>query len=48
MAKIYSKETSNDNKKVKPKAETIDFILNYSRSLSILKTDKFMIEINKN
>ncbi len=48
MAKIYSKNISKENQTVKPKAETIDFILNYSRSLSILKTDNFVIEVNKN
>ncbi len=48
MAKIYSKNISKDNNKVKPEAETINFILNYSRSLSILKTDNFIIEVNKN
>ncbi|WP_193361500.1 hypothetical protein [Aquimarina agarivorans] len=48
MAKIYSKKTSNSNQKITPKAESIEFILNYSRSLSVLKTDNYLIEINKN
>jgi len=48
MAKIYSKNLSKNNSSLKPKAETIDFLLNYSKSLSVLKTDKYIVEINKN
>ena len=48
MAKIYTQQTSKNNDKVMPKAETIDFLLNYSKSISILKSDNYVIEINKN
>ena len=48
MAKIYSKKLPKNNSSLKPKAETIDFLLNYSKSLSVLKTDKYIVEINKN
>jgi len=48
MDKIYSKKISKNNSLLKPNAETIDFLLNYSKSLSVLKTDEFIIEVNKN
>jgi len=48
MAKIYSKENFKTNETLKPKAETIDFLLNYSKSISILKTDNYLFEVNKN
>ncbi|WP_198283134.1 hypothetical protein [Aquimarina agarilytica] len=48
MAKIYSKETSNENQKLKPKAETLNFILNYSKVIDIIKTENFIIQISKN
>jgi len=48
MSKIYSENISKNNSSLKPEKETINFLLNYSKSLSILKTDKFVIELNKN
>lgn len=45
MAKIYSKtslETTND---LKPKEETINFLLNYSKALSVMKSDKVKFEL---
>ncbi len=48
MAKIYSRATSNNFQKLKPKAETISFILNYSKAINIIATDKFIIQIHKN
>ncbi len=48
MAKIYSKATSNNNQKLKPKAETIDFLLNYSKAIDIITTNNFVIKIYKN
>jgi hypothetical protein len=45
MAKNYSKtpiETSND---LRPKKETINFILNYSKALSVIKSDKVKFEL---
>jgi hypothetical protein len=45
MAKIYSKtsiETPND---VKPKEETINFLLNYSKALSVIKSAKIEFEL---
>lgn len=48
MAKIYTPQTPKNNNKKMPKAETIEFLLNYSKSISILKSDRYVIEINKN
>ncbi|WP_198513458.1 hypothetical protein [Confluentibacter lentus] len=45
MAKNYFKtsiETPND---LKPKEETINFILNYSKALSVIKSDKVKFEL---
>jgi hypothetical protein len=43
MAKLYSKK-SKGNAKLLPKKQTIDFLLNYSKSLSILKIGKLNFE----
>jgi hypothetical protein len=43
MAKIYSKEKLVANS-MKPKKETISFLLNYSKALSIVKVGKMKIE----
>jgi len=43
MAKIYSKKTLVNNS-MKPKKETISFLLNYSKALSFIKVGKMNIE----
>lgn len=43
MAKIYSKKTLVKNS-MKPKKETISFLLNYSKALSFIKVGKMKIE----
>lgn len=43
MAKIYS-ENSRKGKKLNPKGETILFILNYSKALSIINYNKMKFE----
>ena len=43
MAKIYSKKTLVTNS-MKPKKETISFLLNYSKALSFIKVGKMNIE----
>ncbi|SCY80434.1 hypothetical protein SAMN02927903_02440 [Flavobacterium caeni] len=43
MAKIYSKEKSVTDS-MKPKKETISFLLNYSKALHITKVGKMRIE----
>lgn len=46
--------TKNDNHlakyhtNMKPKAETVAFLLQYSKSLSIVKSEDFIFEINSN
>ncbi len=47
MAKIYT-QVFKSNKGLNPKQETINFLLNYSKSLEIKKSRNFEIEINKN
>lgn len=45
MAKNYSKtsiETSND---LRPKDETIRFLLDYSKALSVIKSEKVKFEL---
>jgi len=47
MAKIYSRNSKNDNK-LNPKGETIRFLLNYSKALRVInyKTMKFESLLN--
>lgn len=47
MAKIYSKNALTP-KSMKPKKEVISFLLNYSKALSIVKTDRASFEIIAN
>ncbi len=47
MAKIYSKQALEVSKKL-PKKETIQFLLNYSKALNVLKVGKMSIEILAN
>jgi len=43
MAKIYSKKTPK-NKNLQPKDETISFLLNYSKALSVISYNKLKFE----
>ncbi len=47
MAKLYSKQTLASTKML-PKKETINFILNYSRALNIVKVGSMNFEIIAN
>jgi hypothetical protein len=47
MAKIYSKKSSVDNT-MKPKKETISFLLNYSKALNVIKVNDKSFEIIAN
>lgn len=47
MAKIYFKKTLVTNT-MKPKKETISFLLNYSKALSIIKGSTMSFEIIAN
>ena len=47
MAKLYTKKAFS-NSKMLPKKQTIDFILSYSKALSVLKIGKHNFEILSN
>ncbi|HWS60355.1 MAG TPA: hypothetical protein VN182_05455 [Flavobacterium sp.] len=47
MAKIYSKKKLVTNS-IKPEKETISFLLNYSKALSIIKGNTMNFEIIAN
>lgn len=47
MEKIYSKKNEKD-KNNEPSAKVIKFILEYSKAMEIIKSEKIVIEINKN
>jgi hypothetical protein len=47
MAKIYSNQAFEVSKKL-PKKETIQFLLNYSKALNVIKVGKMSIEILAN
>lgn len=44
MAKLYSKNSPHKVKKLQPKKETIDFLLNYSKALRISTYQKKQFE----
>lgn len=44
MAKLYS-QYSKSKQIIKPKEETIQFLLNYSKALSVIHCNKLKIEI---
>lgn len=48
MTQIYSKETSE--RKMQPKKGTIQFLLNYSKSYKVIKSEgqNVLIELNLN
>jgi len=47
MAKIYAQGSKKMNN-LQPKQETINFILNYSKAMHIVKTRNMLIEVHKN
>ena len=47
MAKIYSKKSVADSN-MKPRKETISFLLNYSKALSYLKVSGLKVEVVAN
>ncbi|WP_169786427.1 hypothetical protein [Pseudalgibacter alginicilyticus] len=44
MAKIYSDNSINKVNELKPAKETIDFLLNYSKALSVINCNKLKFE----
>lgn len=47
MAQIYSKQHS-DNKKTNPKKETLRFILDYSKALSVINCSNLKFNMLQN
>jgi hypothetical protein len=47
MAKLYSKKAL-ENTKMLPKKETINFLLNYSKVLNVIKVGNLNLEILAN
>ncbi len=47
MAKLYTKKTKSTQKML-PKQETVNFILNYSKALKIVKVGNENVELNAN
>jgi len=45
MAKNYSKTSIETPNNLIPKDETINFILNYSKALSVIKSEKVKFEL---
>jgi hypothetical protein len=45
MAKLYSKTPLETSNNLKPKKETISFLLNYSKALSVIKSEKKTFEL---
>ena len=48
MANTYSNDVSKKDLNLKPKKETIDFLLQYSKSLSVIKSENYTFEIINN
>jgi len=44
MQKLYSKNSSDSASKMNPKKETINFLLNYSKALSVIDYNKLKFE----
>jgi len=45
MAKLYSKSSIKKSNDLNPKEETIKFLLDYSKTLSVIKSDKVTFEL---
>ena len=44
MAKLYSENPKKEQIKMNPKQETVDFLLSYSKSLSVLHYNNLKFE----
>ncbi|MCB0465850.1 MAG: hypothetical protein R2812_06060 [Gelidibacter sp.] len=44
MAKLYSEKIPQKQDNLNPKKETIDFLLNYSKALSVIHCNKLKFE----
>jgi hypothetical protein len=48
MAKLYSECPSKKDALLNPKEATIDFLLNYSKALSVIKCNNLKFEVLQN
>ena len=44
MAKLYPEKITESQIKLNPKEETVNFLLNYSKALSVINCDKLKFE----
>lgn len=44
MAKIYSENFTENIQKLEPREETVNFLLNYSKALSVINCNKMKFE----
>ncbi|WP_168796649.1 hypothetical protein [Cognatitamlana onchidii] len=44
MAKLYSEDSISGIEKLQPKEETVKFLLNYSKALSVISSNKWKFE----
>ncbi len=44
MAKLYSKQQKHQSSTLVPQEETIQFLLNYSKALSVIKYNKLRFD----
>ena len=44
MAKLYSEKFIKKLNKIEPKEETVNFLLNYSKALSVINCNKMKFE----
>ncbi len=44
MAKLYSKDPKSKQINMNPKKETVDFLLSYSKALSVINCNKLKFE----
>lgn len=44
MAKLYSENSINKLNTMEPKEETVNFLLNYSKALSVINCNKLKFE----
>ena len=45
MAKLYSKPSLKKSNELNPKEETVKFLLDYSKTLSVIKSEKVTFEL---
>ena len=45
MAKIYSENSINKLNELEPREETVNFLLNYSKALSVINCNQMKFEV---